>query len=117
MKRDLVDVKEHLQSAISTANAEREGLCLRSNYEVGTHITQAKHESRHLDDEFKAVTAWLSSFDFTAKQIDFLNRCQAGTGEWLLSSPRFQNWLDGEERTLWCPGLRKISHPSIYPCR
>ncbi|RYP78164.1 hypothetical protein DL769_003245 [Monosporascus sp. CRB-8-3] len=81
MKRDLIDVKEDLRAAIGETIAERE------------------------DEEFQEVTAWLSSLDFATKQIDFLNRRQAGTGDWLLSDLRFQRWLAGKERTLWCPGL------------
>jgi len=87
-------------------------------FEVDTHRTQADHECCRLDEEFQEVTRWLSSFDFAAKQIDFLNRRQAGTGEWLLSDPRFQHWIEGKERTLWCPGLRKIGHiQSFIPSR
>ncbi|KAK4101587.1 hypothetical protein N658DRAFT_385173, partial [Parathielavia hyrcaniae] len=57
------------------------------------------------DEEFTKVTTWLSSLDFAAKQVDFSNRRQPGTGEWLLSDPGFLSWLGGEKQTLWCPGL------------
>ncbi|RMJ16034.1 hypothetical protein CDV36_004270 [Fusarium kuroshium] len=81
IRQDLVDVKEDLRGAINEATAERQ------------------------DGEFQNIVAWLSSLDFATKQVDFLNRLQPGTGDWLLSDPRFQHWQDGEERTLWCPGL------------
>ncbi len=35
----------------------------------------------------------------------------AGTGKWLLNSPEFINWRDGEAQTLWCYGIRKIITP------
>ncbi|KAI0902853.1 ankyrin [Ustulina deusta] len=89
MKQDLMDVKEDLRKAIGEANAERE------------------------DEEFEKITSWLSSLDFTAKQTDFLKRRQAETGEWLLSDPIFQDWADGKERTLWCPGLREIGNTLV----
>ncbi|KIX98300.1 uncharacterized protein Z520_05601 [Fonsecaea multimorphosa CBS 102226] len=81
MKQDLIDVKGDLRGAIDGATAARQV------------------------EEFQKVTAWLSSLDFAVKQVDFVNRRQVGTGEWFLSDPRFQQWLTGEERTLWCPGL------------
>ncbi|OIW26857.1 hypothetical protein CONLIGDRAFT_581605, partial [Coniochaeta ligniaria NRRL 30616] len=57
------------------------------------------------DEEFQKVVAWLSSLNFASRHADFLSRQQAGTGEWLLSDPKFQNWNNGNESTLWCPGL------------
>ncbi|RSL97643.1 hypothetical protein CDV31_012921 [Fusarium ambrosium] len=81
IRQDLVDVKEDLRGAINEATAERQ------------------------DGQFQDIVAWLSSLDFATKQVDFLNRRQPGTGDWLLSDPRFQRWQDGGERTLWCPGL------------
>jgi hypothetical protein len=54
--------------------------------------------------------AWLSNLNFASRQADFLKRQQPGTGEWLLSDPVFQSWLKGNNRTLWCPGLRKSPH-------
>ncbi|KAJ8121182.1 hypothetical protein ONZ43_g2301 [Nemania bipapillata] len=80
MKKDLGDVKENLQEVTREADAERK------------------------NEEFEKITSWLSPLDFAAKQIDFLNRRQSGTGEWLLSEPSFQDWVDGKERTLWCNG-------------
>ncbi|KAI0868926.1 ankyrin [Hypoxylon argillaceum] len=65
MKQDLMDVKEDLRGAIGGANAERQ------------------------DEEFEQITSWLSSLEFTTKQIDFLKR----------------HWVDGKERMLWCRGL------------
>ncbi|VUC20101.1 unnamed protein product [Clonostachys rosea] len=73
--------------------------------EVDTSRAQTDQENCRLDDEFQEVTRWLSSLDFAAKQVDFFNRRQRGTGEWLLSDARFKHWLEGKERTLWCPGL------------
>jgi hypothetical protein len=112
LKQDLVDVKEDLREAIGEATAVRQSSyfprlmkwLLILLVPVGT---QADHEIVHLDQEFHTITAWLSSLDFAAKQIDFFNRRQPGTGEWLLSDPRFKHWLEGKERILWCPGLRK----------
>ncbi|KAH6842257.1 hypothetical protein B0I37DRAFT_329488, partial [Chaetomium sp. MPI-CAGE-AT-0009] len=81
MKQDLGDVKEGLRVARSEAVEEQK------------------------DEEFEKVTAWISSLDFTTKQVDFSNRRHTGTGEWLLSNAGFQRWLGGEQQTLWCPGL------------
>ncbi|KAI9777066.1 MAG: hypothetical protein M1839_009117 [Geoglossum umbratile] len=68
-------------------------------------VGQERQESRHWDQESQNVMAWLSPLNFSAKQSDVFGRHQEGTGEWLLGADAFKNWLDGSERTLWCPGI------------
>jgi hypothetical protein len=48
---------------------------------------------------------WLSPTDFPAQQHDSISRKQHGTGQWFLDSAEFKKWLDGPERTLFCPGI------------
>jgi Cdc6-like AAA superfamily ATPase len=55
--------------------------------------------------EREAILNWLTSVDFVPQQSDFINRRQAGTGEWLLDSPEFHTWLNREGQTLFCPGI------------
>lgn len=54
----------------------------------------------------EAIIDWLSPLDFWTKQDDIFNRHQEGTGQWLLYSDEFRNWLSGTGNTLWCPGIR-----------
>ena len=61
-----------------------------------------------LDQKNRDIMAWISNLNFSTKQIDFFAKHQGGTGEWLLMTNVFKNWLNGTERTLWCPGLRMI---------
>ncbi|KAM7188963.1 hypothetical protein V8F33_010297 [Rhypophila sp. PSN 637] len=39
------------------------------------------------------------------KQIDFIKQRQSGTSQWLLKSPEFQEWLQGDRKTLFYPGI------------
>ena len=48
---------------------------------------------------------WLSPTDFPAQQQDIIARRQEGTGQWFLESPQFERWLQGLEKTLFCPGI------------
>jgi hypothetical protein len=48
---------------------------------------------------------WLSPTDFPAQQYDIITRRQEGTGQWFLDSPEFQRWLEGSDKTLFCPGI------------
>lgn len=59
----------------------------------------------HQDDQhFKVVTDWLSAIDYYDQQADFSSKRQEGTGTWFLESPVFNDWIDGPNTTLFCPG-------------
>jgi hypothetical protein len=61
-----------------------------------------------IDQESQKIVAWLSPLNFWVKQDDTLSRKQEGTGQWLFEHPAFKGWLDGTDRTLWCPGMRML---------
>jgi len=52
-----------------------------------------------------AVMEWLSPIDFPALQHDIISRRQRGTGQWFLHSDEFKRWLQGADKTLFCPGI------------
>jgi Cdc6-like AAA superfamily ATPase len=56
-------------------------------------------------DQYRAVMDWLSSTDFPADQTDTIARRQEGTGKWFVESPEFIKFLEGENKTLFCPGI------------
>lgn len=47
----------------------------------------------------------MSPIDYAAKQNDYNNRRQPGTGKEFLTSKEFQLWLQSENQTLYCPGI------------
>lgn len=51
------------------------------------------------------VLDWLESIDYGFHQTDYIRRRQAGTGQWLLGSEEFQQWVKTSGRTLFCPGI------------
>jgi hypothetical protein len=60
---------------------------------------------RQDDQEWFAILDWLTPIDYAPQQSDFINRRQAGTGQWLLDSEQYQTWLQTAQRTLFCPGI------------
>jgi Cdc6-like AAA superfamily ATPase len=48
---------------------------------------------------------WLSPTDFPAQQHDIITRRQEGTGQWFLDTPKFKRWVQGSDKTLFCPGI------------
>ncbi|KAJ8059723.1 hypothetical protein OCU04_011368 [Sclerotinia nivalis] len=57
-----------------------------------------------MDKESIQVLKWLSTIDCHSKQREILSRRHEGTGEWLFESQKYQDWLDGKDRLLWCSG-------------
>jgi DNA replication protein DnaC len=55
--------------------------------------------------ENQAILDWLTPIDYTSQQNDFISRRQAGTGQWLLDSPEYQEWLQTGKQSLFCPGI------------
>ncbi|KAI9774757.1 MAG: hypothetical protein M1839_001624 [Geoglossum umbratile] len=77
---------------------------------VSECVTKVSKTIRRLDEQWqdqkcRDIATWISNLNFSTKQADYFSRHQEGTGEWLLEADAFKNWLDGTERTLWCPGL------------
>jgi hypothetical protein len=68
---------------------------------------------RRQDDQ--QILNWLNSLNpinslpstdyYYRQQSDFIERWQEGTGEWLLKSNEFQDWVNQNKEILFCPGI------------
>jgi len=56
-------------------------------------------------DEDMKILDWLTPIDYAPQQNDYIKRRQAGTGQWLLDSIQYQDWLKVKKQTLFCPGI------------
>ncbi|KAF3239380.1 hypothetical protein TWF192_010075 [Orbilia oligospora] len=56
-------------------------------------------------DKERKILDWITPIDDSAQHNDFLNRRQPGTGNWLLNSSEYQNWLHTPKSILYCPGI------------
>ena len=57
-----------------------------------------------LDQEHKDILNWLGNINYGAQQSDLFNKRQPGTGQWVLKSRQFQDWLAHSKSNLFCPG-------------
>jgi Cdc6-like AAA superfamily ATPase len=58
------------------------------------------------DDQYhQDIVNWLTPVDYAPQQSDFISRRQEGTGQWLLDSYQFNDWLSKNKQTLLCPGM------------
>jgi hypothetical protein len=95
-------IKEDLDMLQSTNQAIRDDTVFMRNAlpTLQTHVLAIRDDQQH-----QKILDWLSPTDFPAQQYDIISRRQEGTGQWLLDSPEFRGWLQGADRTLFCPGI------------
>lgn len=107
----------HVEIAIRTAGiVEHERLRLKETLETrqneGITISPTEREIWHLtcilDKERRALLRWLSRLEFEDDHDILFSKRHGDTGNWLLESQEFKDWLSGDEScTLWCHGSRK----------
>lgn len=52
-----------------------------------------------------AILNWLTPVDYTSQQRDFIHRRHLKSGQWFLASKVYQDWLNTNNQTLFCPGI------------
>jgi Cdc6-like AAA superfamily ATPase len=61
--------------------------------------------NRKQDDKDRVeILEWLTPIDYAPEQDNFIKRRQPGTGQWLLDSQEFHDWLKTSGQILFCPG-------------
>ncbi|KAL7791860.1 ankyrin repeat-containing domain protein [Trichoderma ceciliae] len=70
-----------------------------------TNTKVDKLDRRRDDQEHQSIADWLTMVDYAPQQSDFIARREEGTGEWLIKSDEFQQWLKQSNQTLFCPGM------------
>lgn len=67
-------------------------------------LRKQQDDQRHREVR-QTLLNWLSATDYTNQRNDILARRQAGTGEWLLISKEFKDWVEKPKQMLFCWGL------------
>lgn len=56
-------------------------------------------------EESRKILSWLTEIDYAAQQSDILSRRQGGTGQWILETDKFRQFVSNKNRTLFCLGI------------
>lgn len=48
---------------------------------------------------------WLTPINHASQQHDYITQRQVDTGQWLLDSPVFIEWVNSDKQKLFCPGI------------
>ncbi|KAL9032261.1 MAG: hypothetical protein Q9180_006603 [Flavoplaca navasiana] len=101
---------ERVKSSISLALEEA---IKADTATIGVLNEQVSGLSQNVDDlslkqdlqERREILAWLSPLNFFKTQQDIFARRATGTGQWLIESPGFQDWMSGSTHILCCLGI------------
>ncbi|KAF5239238.1 hypothetical protein FANTH_10040 [Fusarium anthophilum] len=70
--------------------------------QADSNIREVKHKMDKKEDI--EILEWLTPVNYGPQHSDIFSQRQEGTGEWLLTSKEFQDWVD-TKKTLFCPGV------------
>ncbi|RAO66282.1 uncharacterized protein BHQ10_002294 [Talaromyces amestolkiae] len=83
-----------------------EGLLADIQERVSGIARKADEIIRHQHgQEEEKILEWLTPTNYAPQQNDLIRKRQSGTGQWLLDSAQYQNWLETNKQTLFCPGI------------
>jgi hypothetical protein len=93
---DIRELRSRISSNVTLLNAFN-GRFARDNI-----VKLVQHQDYQ---QSRTVLDWLTPVDYALQQSDFINRRQAGTGQWLIDSAEFKVWVENDKQTLFCPGI------------
>ncbi|KAM0321343.1 hypothetical protein ACHAQA_010172 [Verticillium albo-atrum] len=98
---------ENLQRQCATLNSLVAVDALALAVHTHKEVKEARKEQQgwQADRENEAILDWLTTVDYSTQHSDFLRRRQEGTGQWLLDSAEYQQWIEATQQTLFCPGI------------
>ena len=59
-----------------------------------------------LSREDKEVLSWLSPLKPFETQSNTMRRSQPNSGDWLVETQEYKDWVNGDIKNLWCRGMR-----------
>ncbi|KAK4248955.1 hypothetical protein C7999DRAFT_39939 [Corynascus novoguineensis] len=107
LARKTRETVENLQRQCRTLNSLMAADALALSARIHKEVIQSRKEQQgwQADWKNKAVLDWVTTVDYSSQQRDFFRRRQAGTGQWLLNSTEYQQWIETAKQTLFCPGI------------
>ncbi|KAK4205934.1 hypothetical protein QBC37DRAFT_162144, partial [Rhypophila decipiens] len=107
LARKTREMVENLQRQCGALNSFMAVDALALGARIHKEVTEVRKEQKRwqADRENKAVLDWVTTVDYSSQQSDFIGRRQSGTGQWLLDSTEYQQWIEAPKQTLFCPGI------------
>ncbi|PPQ70904.1 hypothetical protein CVT26_014223 [Gymnopilus dilepis] len=72
---------------------------------VTTNIVQHQSSDESIE-RLREIATWISPLNFRNVQADTFSKRTPGTGEWLLKSGEYMDWVGLDEGVIWITGMR-----------
>ncbi|KAG8525235.1 uncharacterized protein KY384_008879 [Bacidia gigantensis] len=100
----------HLSQAIRSDIANLNQVTLRVDTKLSDlardhTLLQESHRTQQDALRKQSVLDWLSLINFRSQQNDLYSKCQPGSGQWLLESEVFKNWINRHGAVLHGKGI------------
>lgn len=95
IKDNLADSKSALTKAVTNLDAA-------VSYEI---LFDQKRRTWH--EECEKAMDFLSDLPALKSHDDVRNRRMKDSGNWILENENFLKWMNGDLKTIWCPGKRR----------
>ncbi|PNP85039.1 hypothetical protein FNYG_01564 [Fusarium nygamai] len=100
--KELVSQSESITRILYDSNLLTQILVHETMLQSDANIREVKRKMDRVEDV--EILEWLTPVNYGPQQSDNFSQRQEGTGEWLLSSKEFQDWVE-TGKTLFCPGV------------
>ncbi|KAJ5131543.1 uncharacterized protein N7515_007582 [Penicillium bovifimosum] len=101
--KEIAGLRDRLLSNVTLLRAFLNAVSSQTMAATKKTLEQLNQRQGSHEDSF--ILDWLTPVDYACQQSDFLSRRQAGTGQWLLASKEYTDWLHTRQATLFCPGI------------
>ncbi|KAJ8070934.1 hypothetical protein OCU04_001292 [Sclerotinia nivalis] len=104
---DIKELRSRIASNVTLLNTFQGKITSKILHEIKTNADQfyERQDIRELNKESSKILDWLTPIDYAPQQHDYINQRQQGTGQWLLDSPEFKQWVESDVQKLFCPGI------------
>jgi hypothetical protein len=98
IRTDLREIHDDLLELKNSTNVTMDNTAVIKDHTTALQDDAAIKRKRELLD-------WICPTDYHEQHRDYIDRRQPDTGKWFLQDLKFQEWLQSEKSTLFCPGI------------
>ncbi|TGO37978.1 hypothetical protein BHYA_0084g00080 [Botrytis hyacinthi] len=104
---DIKELRSRVTANVTFLNALRGKYTNETLHDIKNSADQfhERQDDRELNKKYLAILNWLTPINHASQQHDYITQRQVDTGEWLLDSPVFIEWVNSDKQILFCPGI------------
>ncbi|KAF7885212.1 hypothetical protein EAF00_011030 [Botryotinia globosa] len=104
---DIQELRSRVTANVTFLNALRVKHTNETLHDIKNSADQfhERQDDRELNKKSLAILNWLTPINHASQQHDYITQRQVDTGQWLLDSSVFIEWVNSDKQKLFCPGI------------